>query len=175
MESDKLEFTKYTLDDLKKDFPKTWQNIVEADKIMRKYYDEYVDRINESLEKVYSESVLKESVNERRTQLQKDIREAQDRLEQLKAQRPGEVGGPDLEARINAQRKRISDLSRQFNNDAEDVYRNKRLKKRSDYYHHFQEVGFAENIQQILNVDSANNISNALAGISEFTKPKSKW
>ena len=175
VESDKLEFTKYTLDDLKKDFPKTWQNIVEADKIMRKYYDEYVDRINESLEKVYSESVLKESVNERRTQLQKDIREAQERLEQLKAQRTGEVGGPDLEARINAQRKRISDLSRQFNNVAEDVYRNKRLKKRSDYYHHFQEIGFAENIQQILNVDNANNISNALAGISEYTKPKSKW
>lgn len=175
VESDQLEVTPYTLDDLKKDFPKTWQNIVEADKIMRKYYDEYVDRINESLSQVYAESILKESVIEKRTQIQKDIREAQERLEQLKAQRTGEVGGPDLEARINAQRNRITDLSRQFNNVAEDVYRNKRLKKRSDYYHHFQEVGFAENIQQILNVDSANNISNALAGISEYTKPKSKW
>lgn len=175
VQSDKLEFKDYTLDDLKRDFPDSWENIVEADRIMRKYYDEYVERINESLAKIYTESSLREAVIERRTQIQKDIREAQQKLEVYKSQRTGEVGTPDVEARINAQRKRITDLSRQFNNVAEDVYRNKRLNKRSDYYHHFQEIGIAENIQQILEGDSANNISNALAGISENTKPKSKW
>lgn len=175
VESDKLEFTQYTLDDLKKDFPDTWENIVEADSIMRKYYDEYVDRINQSLEKIYSERNLKESVAERRTELQKELREAMERLEEYKAQRQGEVGTPDVEARINAQRERIKNLSTQFNNVAEDVYRNKRLNKRSDYYHHFQDIGMVESIQEILKGDSANNISNALAGISEHTKPKSKW
>ena len=175
VESDKLEFTQYTLDDLKKDFPETWKNIVEADSIMRKYYDEYVDRINQLLERIYSERNLKESVAERRTELQKEIREAMERLEDYKAQRQGEVGTPDVEARINAQRERIKNLSNQFNNVAEDVYRNKRLNKRSDYYHHFQEIGMVESIQEILKGDSANNISNALAGISENTKPKSKW
>lgn len=175
VESDKLEFTPYTLDNLKQDFPETWKNIVEADKIMRKYYDDYVDRINASLERIYSEHNLKEQVAQRRTELQQEIREAMERLEQYKSQRQGEVGTPDVEARINAQRKRITDLSRQFNNVAEDVYRNKRLNKRSDYYHHFQDIGMVDSIMDVLKGDSANNISNALAGISENTKPKAKW
>ena len=175
VESDKLEFTPYTLDNLKQDFPETWENIVEADKIMRKYYDDYVDRINASLERIYSERNLKEQVAQRRTEIQQEIREAMERLEQYKSQRQGEVGTPDVEARINAQRKRITDLSRQFNNVAEDVYRNKRLNKRSDYYHHFQYIGMVDSIMDVLKGDSANNISNALAGISENTKPKAKW
>ncbi|MBP3398363.1 MAG: hypothetical protein J6K75_01265, partial [Erysipelotrichaceae bacterium] len=71
IESDKIEYTPYTLDDLKKDFPSTWENIVNADSIMRKYYDDYVDRINGSLEKIYSERSIRESINEKRNDLQK--------------------------------------------------------------------------------------------------------
>ncbi|MEA5051391.1 MAG: hypothetical protein VB021_07995, partial [Oscillospiraceae bacterium] len=36
----------YTLDNLKQDFPSTWKNIVEADRINRRMYDDYVDKIN---------------------------------------------------------------------------------------------------------------------------------
>lgn len=43
----------YTLDMLKTDFPATWQNIVQAEKINRKIYDDYVNKINASLEQIY--------------------------------------------------------------------------------------------------------------------------
>lgn len=43
----------YTLDDLKREFPDKWQNIVEADKLFRSNYDELIDKINASREAVY--------------------------------------------------------------------------------------------------------------------------
>jgi hypothetical protein len=43
----------YTLDDLKKDFPDKWQNIVEADKWFRKSYDELIDKVNVTVKQIY--------------------------------------------------------------------------------------------------------------------------
>jgi hypothetical protein len=43
----------YTLDDLKKDFPDKWQNIVEADKWFRKSYDELIDKVNATVKQIY--------------------------------------------------------------------------------------------------------------------------
>jgi hypothetical protein len=43
----------YTLDDLKKDFPDKWQNIVEADKWFRKSYDELIDKVNATIKQIY--------------------------------------------------------------------------------------------------------------------------
>ena len=50
----------YGLDNLKADFnytmkngKKAWENIVEAEKIARKTYDDYVDKINDALRKIY--------------------------------------------------------------------------------------------------------------------------
>ena len=55
-----------------------------------------------------------------------------------------------------------------------EAYRNKRLIKREDYFHHFQEM--AEGISALVNIfEAENNISPMLAGISADTKPKSKW
>jgi hypothetical protein len=45
--------TPYTLDDLKKDFPDKWQNIVEADKWFRKSYDELIDKVNATVKQIY--------------------------------------------------------------------------------------------------------------------------
>ena len=43
----------YTLEDLKKEFPEDWENIVKHERLCRKMYDDYLIRTNESLEKVY--------------------------------------------------------------------------------------------------------------------------
>ena len=43
----------YTLEDLKKEFPEDWENIVKHEKLCRKMYDDYLIRTNKSLEKVY--------------------------------------------------------------------------------------------------------------------------
>lgn len=43
----------YTLEMLKRDFPDTWQNIVEAEKIHRLMYNEYVERINQALAMIF--------------------------------------------------------------------------------------------------------------------------
>ena len=43
----------YSFEQLKVEFPNNWQNIVEAEKIHRQIYDEYVERINAALSLVY--------------------------------------------------------------------------------------------------------------------------
>ena len=48
--------TPYTLDMLKKDFPNTWENILGAEKHIRSMYDDYIERINTMLEKVYPDA-----------------------------------------------------------------------------------------------------------------------
>ncbi len=47
------EIQSYSLAQLKEDFPQSWQKIVEAEKYCRKLYDEFIDRINHTLEKIY--------------------------------------------------------------------------------------------------------------------------
>ena len=43
----------YTLEDLKKDCPNTWENVVEADRWFRDKYDSYIVRINEVRREIY--------------------------------------------------------------------------------------------------------------------------
>jgi hypothetical protein len=43
----------YNLELLKKQFPEKWQDIKKAAEYMRKQYDEYIERINSSMEKIY--------------------------------------------------------------------------------------------------------------------------
>jgi hypothetical protein len=43
----------YTLQDLQKEYPQTWKNIVEADNIFRKTYDELIDKVNATVSKIY--------------------------------------------------------------------------------------------------------------------------
>lgn len=63
---------------------------------------------------------------------------------------------------VNAVTKRI------YPNDPD-----KLIPRRKDYYRHFREL---QGVKGLLNIfDSPANISSGLAGVSEFTKPKSKW
>ena len=55
-----------------------------------------------------------------------------------------------------------------------EVYRNKRLMPRKEYFHHFQQM--EQGIGGLMNIlAGSHDISAGLAGISEFTKPKGKW
>lgn len=65
-----------------------------------------------------------------------------------------------------------SELQRQLNSG--ELMRNKKLNYRKDYIHHMQDMGSSWNgFKNILNSDIS--IDPKLVGVSEFTKPKSKW
>ena len=99
---------RYTLDDLKKDMPYKWEDIVKADEWMRKTFDELRDKINAVRAKIYP----------------------------------------------NNPEKQIGFIK--------------------DYYHHFKDFsGGYEDIFDMMTTPA--DISPSLAGISENTKPKSKW
>lgn len=136
----------YTLQDLKEEFnykmpngKMAWQNIAETNVIMRGMYDDFLNRINNSLRKIYP-----------------NVEQEVTKMESKKI-------GKSLE-----ERKTI---------DAEiDRYiTGKRLRPRQDYYHHFTELqnGFFNNLDTIIN--GATNIDPRLIGVTEFTKPNSKW
>ena len=59
--------------DLQKDFPNKWQDIVKADRIFRGMYDEYVGRMNATLEKIYTEESLKQQVKDKQNELMAKI------------------------------------------------------------------------------------------------------
>ncbi len=99
---------KYTLDDLKREFPNKWEKIVEADKWFRQKYNELIDQVNASRIQIYP-------------------------------------------------------------NNPE-----KLVPYRKDYYRHFREM--ADGIQGVKNLfETPSQIDPSLAGVSEFTKPKSRW
>jgi hypothetical protein len=138
----------YTLDDLKADFnytmpngKKAWENIVQAEAKAKGIYVNYVDRINESLKKIYPN--VEENVAKLQAKLAKTT---------------------DPEAR------------KAVLQEIEDATVGKRLYPRKDYMRHFQEMknsNFLVGLDNIIN--GATNIDPRLIGVSEFTKPNSKW
>lgn len=98
----------YNIDDLKKDFPTKWQDIVEADRWFRQAYDELIDQVNASRAAIYPNN-------------------------------PGKL-----------------------------------VPKRQDYYRHFKEM--ADDFEGVKNLfETPAQIDPSLAGVSEFTKPRSKF
>lgn len=170
----------YTLDDLRRDFPEKWQDIVKAEAVNRQMYSEYVDRINASLEKIYPNAMeeavgradrLKENISYTQRRLagnRKKMKAATDSAEKATLQETVSR----LEARLKASRTELTNL--EANIESGEVLRNKRLVPRKDYYHHFSEMergfGGLKNILQ-----TPTDIDPKLVGVSDFTKPKSKW
>lgn len=74
-------------------------------------------------------------------------------------------------------RKEYDTLLAQVNETMRKIYPNnpeKIIPRRRDYYRHFREM--AEGVRGLLNIfDSPANISSSLAGVSEYTRPRSKW
>jgi hypothetical protein len=98
----------YTLEDLQKEFPDSWQKIVQADNIFRNAYDELIDAINRTRMQIYPTN-------------------------------------PE-----------------------------KLVPKRNDYYRHFRDM--QDSVEGFKNMfETPSQIDPKLAGISEYTKPKSRW
>lgn len=161
--SSKIEMEPYTLNDLKRDFPKNHETIIKGSEYIRTIYDEYINRLNESLELIYPTQKLEKAVKDRQNSKLKEIEAKQNEL----------INSPiDKAASIN---RTIARLSREYNQAKDYVYRNRRLQPRSDYFMHFQEISMADNLRDLFSLEGPANISNQLAGKSDFTKPLSKW
>ncbi|MFV0551067.1 MAG: hypothetical protein ACK5L6_03970 [Anaerorhabdus sp.] len=171
----KVELEKYTLVDLKNEFPNNWQNIIKSEQYLRSIYDELIDRINGVYETIYSNEDLKQEEMDKKERIQKEIFSSRQQLTELIENGAKGLAIPESQAIVNKLNAKIKRLSREFNNVHDDVYRNKRVQKRTDYFHHIQEESLTENFANLFNQDNAMNISNELSGISEHTKPKTKW
>ena len=185
------ELEPYTLDDLKREFPKKWQDIQEADSVNRALYDSYIKRVNDVLEVIYP------NVEEK----------ARDQLQRLEAKYElsnYDEGLQNLNDALNAlynldrpltdaESKQLANLEAEIHTmqaDAKDaaaeiqllkdkigsgeIYRGKRLFPRKDYYHHFKEFesGFA-GLKNLFKGDF--DIDPELVGVSDHTLPNSKW
>lgn len=199
----------YTLEQLQREFPQNWENIVAAERIHRRIYDEYVERINDALYKVYPDAeeramqtvdrakanaeALREKVTVREKQidlLKEQLREkkaeaerhragtnARTKAEQAAAGKAAELSRRQAElARERARWKKAEEKAAKIRGEYEDgtMLRNKRLTPRKDYFHHYQEM--EKGLRGLINIwTSPSEIATSLAGVSEFTKPKSKW
>lgn len=164
----------YGIENLKQDFPDTWQNIVEAEKIIRRMYDDLYEKENRTLEKIYPEEKILEEAKKIREMADNQIREKQAYLNEL-------LKDPqNNKQEIEKYRKDIKKLSDRYNNADRIARKNKRLPYRKNYITHFNEVA-PENKSLLSAALTAfqnkghNNISNQLSGISEWTKPYTKW
>lgn len=203
-------YAPYTLEMLHKDHPDDWQNIVEAEKVSRRMYDEYVDSINHMLETVYP--MVYEKDEQTIEQLQAKVDEAREdsanqrelitRIKAAIEQGQATIAMMDnttqeyadaqhslavVEQRLKDATKKLAKLTKKAElREAKlteyqamvasgDTLRNKRLQKRSDYYHHFQELtdNVVVNLRNILKTNT--DIDPQLVNISDQTKPKSKW
>ena len=203
------ELVPYTMDDLKRDFPDSWEKIVKAERMAREVYDDYVGEINAARQKIYPDIEAKAKAEEERLNQKAAYYSAQaqiqdQRIEKIRndAQRAQQEGlaFPDgsgsrvvmeswllnLEQQLSEAKRtrdRMTALAERAGNSAAeierqiqagDILRGKRLNPRKDYFHHFTEM--AEGFGGLANIlNSPSEISSALAGISEYTKPKSKF
>lgn len=160
------EYQDYTLTDLKRDFPENWENIQKADAVNRKMYDDYVESINAALEKIYPHPM--EDALRKRDRIAANL----DYYERLLAKAETPEDRQRLQTTVTLTRGQLQTLQSEI--DSGDVLRNKRLTPRADYYRHAQEIkqGFGQ-LAQILSTRS--DIDTGLVGVSDFTKPKSKW
>ena len=170
----------YGLDDLKREFPDSWQNIRDMEKYCWYTYKLYLERINAVLEKIYpnvEENFLAkiQAQESKRDQLVKQANDIQLGIEN------GETGAAVNYAtlrRVQEEIKRVNDniddLNKQYKSG--EYLKNKRLIPRTDYYHHFNEVS-NNGIGGIKNLlrGQMTLIDTDLIGKSENTKPKTKW
>lgn len=170
----------YTLNDLKQEFPDTWQNIQKMEQWCRNQYNEYVDKINGALESIYpdvEEKALAKlaSLQDSRDGLVNQARSIEEHI------RRGETSAAYSGDTLAYVQRQISDLNTQIDEMERSIrdgsyLRNKRLIPRTDYFHHFNEVS-NKGIGGLKNLlrGQMTLIDTELVGKSDTTKPKSKW
>jgi hypothetical protein len=140
----------YTLQDLKRDLPNDWQKVVAADAELKPMLDKYYNEVQNTLKKIYPN-------------VEKDLEPWQKALDSL------EAGRASLSN--SAYRSAKAEILTKMNK----IRKGKRLDYRTNYYHHYKE-GSNEGIGGLADIfNNPATIDPELAGISEFTQPKTKW
>lgn len=171
----------FTMVDLMREFPNDYKQIMEVEKWCRQVYDDYVDRINGSLTRIYPNAEHNEQVKLDKLLAERAVLERErERLQNLfdydqitfaylESARAGiESDLRELDAKIEEQQQKLI---------SGDYLVGKRLQKRQDYFHHFKDISkqsLAGNLRNLFK-GSATAIDPALVTVSEFTKPKTKW
>ena len=167
--SSQADLVEYGLEELKRDFPKSWKNIVEADKINRSIYDELLKKVNASLASIYPD--VEYRAKARAEMLDRRLSQNNRLLNEISGE--GRANQERyLRSQIRKDTQELDALKRDISSG--EIYRNKRVLPRKDYYHHFTEM--ASGLGGLKNIlASSSEIDPSLVGVSEFTKPKTKW
>lgn len=167
--SSQTELVEYGLEELKRDFPKNWENIVEADKINRAIYDEMLKKVNASLTSIYPD--VEYRARARAEMLDRRLSQNNRLLNEITGE--GRANQERyLRSQIRKDTQELSALNRDISSG--EIFRNKRVLPRQDYYHHFSEM--ANGLGGLKNIlTSSSEIDPSLVGVSEFTRPKTKW
>ena len=161
-----------SLDELKKQ-TSNWENVVKADKYFREQYDQIIDKINASRQQIYPN--VEKNIEQTKTDIEKIDRDLALKKQLLKITSTNSAQYDNIQNQIANLEFRKETKQNTLKN--EDLFRGKRIPKRADYYRHFQEmVGGANGLVSLANIiTSPNDISSKLAGVSEYTKPSSKF
>lgn len=171
------DYVDYTLADLKRDFPKKWKDIVKADSINRRMYDEYIQKIQQARREVYpyAEQRVELAISRKRAQAAAFSEQIKNLDAKIDAgyETPADVASRNqLMRELKAVEKDISQKIK--DRDSGKAFANQRLFPRKDYYHHAMEM--AEGFSALKNIiETDMSIDPRLVGKSDHTKPNAKW
>lgn len=206
------EMIEYTLADLQRDCPDTWENVKGFAEANRRVYEDYLNRINSIMETIYP-NILENAEEEYQTAVSRRdvaqskvdamtraITEKQNRIQRLQdtrnnKQRTDTKAFAKIEGSIAAEQAkvdsmktelvqlekklRVAEMNAQAQRAAIDsgaIYEGKRIIPRKDYFHHAQEMLSDYSVLDFLRPKNVTeDVSPALAGVSDQTKPKSRW
>lgn len=171
------EYVDYTLADLKRDFPDKWKDIIKADSINRRIYDEYIGKIQQARREVYpyAEQRVELAISRKRAQAAAFSEQVKNLDAKISA---GNATPADMASRNQLMRELQAaekDLAQKIKDrDSGKAFANQRLFPRKDYYHHAMEL--AEGFSALKNIiETDMSIDPRLVGTSDHTKPKAKW
>lgn len=206
------ELIEYTLADLQRDCPDTWENVKSFAEANRRVYEDYLNRINSIMETIYP-NILENAEEEYQTAVSRRdvaqskvdamtraITEKQNRIQRLQdtrnnKQRTDTKAFAKIEGSIAAEQAkvdsmktelvqlekklRVAEMNAQAQRAAIDsgaIYEGKRIIPRKDYFHHAQEMLSDYSVLDFLRPKNVTeDVSPALAGVSDQTKPKTRW
>lgn len=206
------ELIEYTLADLQRDCPDTWENVKSFAEANRRVYEDYLNRINSIMETIYP-NILENAEEEYQTAVSrrdvaqskvdamtKAITEKQNRIQRLQdtrnnKQRTDTKAFAKIEGSIAAEQAKVDSMktelvqlekklrvaemnvqARRAAIDSGAIYEGKRIIPRKDYFHHAQEMLSDYSVLDFLRPKNVTeDVSPALAGVSDQTKPKTRW
>ena len=169
-------YDKYTLEDLKKDFPENWQKIDNAANTMREMYDDMYKLIKETRDRIYGQYSAKMELKIAKTREQ--LNTSKKAIEELKRQIK-EKPTAELEAGLNQEQQRAETLDASLQTMLAEkanhnLTRRQEMPYRKDYAHHiYKQGGFFTQMAEVLK--SENKIPTAISGMTENTQPYSRF